>query len=112
MTVKPSTYNNYKRLLNDHIFADIGDKKYTALDKQYINDYILSLMDSGRKDGKGGLSVSMTRDIIKALRAIAKFAQLEYGLKNICDGITVPKIKSPKQKRFRTGKEENLKSTF
>lgn len=67
MTVKPSTYNNYKRLLIDHIFADIGNKKYTALDKQYINDYVTSLIDSGRKDGKGSLSVSMTRDIINGL---------------------------------------------
>ena len=108
MTVKPSTYNNYKRLLIDHIFADIGDKKYTALDKQYINDYILSLMDSGRKDGKGGLSVSMTRDIIKALRAIAKFAQLEYGLKNICDGITVPKIKKPEAKTLSDRERRKL----
>ena len=108
MTVKPSTYNNYKRLLIDHIFADIGDKKYTALDKQYINDYILSLMDSGRKDGKGGLSVSMTRDIIKALRAIAKFAQLEYGLKNICDGITVPKIKKAESKTLTDNERKRL----
>lgn len=108
LTVKPSTYNNYKRLLIDHIFADIGDKKYTALDKQYINDYILSLMDSGRKDGKGGLSVSMTRDIIKALRAIAKFAQLEYGLKNICDGITMPRIKKPEAKTLSDGERRKL----
>ena len=108
MTVKPSTYNNYKRLLIDHIFADIGDKKYTALDKQYINDYILSLMDSGRKDGKGGLSVSMTRDIIKALRAIAKFAQLEYGLKNICDGITMPRIKKPEAKTLSDRERRKL----
>ena len=108
MTVKPSTYNNYKRLLIDHIFADIGDKKYTALDKQYINDYILTLMDSGRKDGKGGLSVSMTRDIIKALRAIAKFAQLEYGLKNICDGITMPRIKKPEAKTLSDGERRKL----
>ena len=108
MTVKPSTYNNYKRLLIDHIFADIGDKKYTALDKQYINDYILTLMDSGRKDGKGGLSVSMTRDIIKALRAIAKFAQLEYGLKNICDGITMPRIKKPETKTLSDRERRKL----
>ena len=31
MTVKPSTYNNYKRLLIDHIFADIGDKNILLL---------------------------------------------------------------------------------
>ena len=108
MTVKPSTYNNYKRLLIDHIFADIGDKKYTALDKQHINEYISSLMNSGRKDGKGGLSVSMTRDIIKALRAIAKFAQLEYGLKNICDGITMPRIKKPEAKTLSDGERRKL----
>ena len=76
-----------------------------------INTY-LNLRNPAEKDGKGGLSVSMTRDIIKALRAIAKFAQLEYGLKNICDGITVPKIKSPKQKRFQTGNVKGLKSTL
>ena len=76
-----------------------------------INTY-LNLRNPAEKDGKGGLSVSMTRDIIKALRAIAKFAQLEYGLKNICDGITMPRIKSPKQKRFRTENVKGLKSTF
>ena len=98
MIVKPSTYANYSRLLNDHIFNEIGDKKYTALDKRYLNEYILSLMNSGRKDGKGGLSVSMTRDVIKALKAIAKFAQQEYGLKNICESIAIPKAKKTEAK--------------
>lgn len=85
MTVKPSTYANYSRLLNDHIIPALGNLKYESLNKRDINKYISKLTESGRKDGKGGLSVSMTRDIIKALRAIAKYAQLEYGLKNICD---------------------------
>lgn len=65
-------------------------------------------MNSGRKDGKGGLSVSMTRDIIKALRAIAKYDQLEYGLKNICDGITVPKIKKPEAKTLSDRERKRL----
>lgn len=108
LTVKPSTYANYSRLLNDHIIPALGNLKYESLDKSDINKYISKLAESGRKDGKGGLSVSMTRDIIKALRAIAKFAQLEYGLKNICDGITVPKIKKPEAKTLSDGERRKL----
>lgn len=107
-TVKQSTYSNYKRLLNDHIFDKIGDKKYTALDKQYLNEYISSLMKSGRKDGAGGLSVSMTRDIIKALKAISKFAQQEYGLKNICEGIIIPKAKKSEAKALSDKERRKL----
>ena len=108
MTVKPSTYANYSRLLNDHIIPALGNLKYESLDKSDINKYISKLAESGRKDGKGGLSVSMTRDIIKALRAIAKFAQLEYGLKNICDGITVPKIKKAESKTLTDNERKRL----
>ena len=108
LTVKPSTYANYSRLLNDHIIPALGNLKYESLDKSDINKYISKLAESGRKDGKGGLSVSMTRDIIKALRAIAKFAQLEYGLKNICDGITVPKIKKPETKTLSDRERKRL----
>ena len=108
LTVKPSTYANYSRLLNDHIIPALGNLKYESLDKSDINKYISKLAESGRKDGKGGLSVSMTRDIIKALRAIAKFAQLEYGLKNICDGITVPKIKKAESKTLTDNERKRL----
>ncbi len=108
MTVKPSTYANYSRLLNDHIIPALGNLKYESFNKSDINKYISKLTESGRKDGKGGLSVSMTRDIIKALRAIAKYAQLEYGLKNICDGITVPKIKKPEAKTLSDRERKRL----
>ncbi|MEF2680405.1 MAG: N-terminal phage integrase SAM-like domain-containing protein, partial [Oscillospiraceae bacterium] len=57
MTVKPSTYANYSRLLNDHIIPALGNLKYESLDKSDINKYISKLAESGRKDGKGGLSV-------------------------------------------------------
>ena len=112
LTVKQSTYANYSRLLNDHIYPYLGNRKYTALDKRHINEFISSLVNSGRKDGKGGLSVSMTRDIIKVVRAVAKYAQLEYGLKNICEGVVMPKIKKAEVKALsdkeRAGLERYL----
>lgn len=108
MTVKQSTFANYSRLLNDHIFPALGNLKYDSLGKSDINKYISRLAESGRKDGKGGLSVSMTRDIIKALRAIAKYAHQEYGLKNICEGITVPKTKKPEAKTLSDRERKRL----
>lgn len=104
MSVKQSTLCNYIRLLNDHIYPYLGDKKYTAFNKNDINQFVSYLMSSGRKDGTGGLSASMTRDIIKVVRAVAKYAQLEYGLKNICEGVVMPKVKKTEAKAL-TDKE-------
>ena len=52
MTVKPSTYANYSRLLNDHIIPALGNLKYESLDKSDINKYISKLAESGRKRRK------------------------------------------------------------
>lgn len=52
MTVKPSTYANYSRLLNDHIIPALGNLKYESLDKSDINKYIskaYGIRQKGRK---------------------------------------------------------------
>lgn len=93
LSVKESSYCNYKRNLEDHIYPVIGDLRYSTLSKQRLNEFVEYLLISGRKDGNGGLSKGTVKDIITLLKSVSKFAYHEYGLKNICEGLKLPKLK-------------------
>ena len=93
LNVKESSYCNYKRNLEDHIYPVIGDLKYSLITKQQLNDFVEYLMVSGRKDGKGGLSKGTVKDIVTLLKSVSKFAYQEYGLQNVCEGFKASKIK-------------------
>lgn len=108
--VKASTYRNYSRLVYDHIIPRLGRKRYASLNKDDLNGYISALLKSGRKDGSGGLSVGMTKDVVKAFKAISKYAHMEYGLKNICEGITVPKSKAKEARSLTNRERKKLES--
>lgn len=94
LTVKSSTYANYSRLLNNHVYALLGSQIYCLLTKNQINSFISWLAESGRKDGKGGLSAKSVKDIIIILKSVSAFAYSQYGLENICVNIQAPKVRS------------------
>ena len=108
-SVKSSTYCNYKRNLEDHIYPVLGNLKYYSITKQQLNDFIDYLLVSGRKDGKGGLSKGTIKDIITLLKSISKFAHTEYNLKNICVNLNISKVKKTKFKFYLIKREKNLK---
>ena len=112
LSVKESSYCNYKRNLEDHIYPAIGNLKYSTLSKQQLNEFIEYLLITGRKDGKGGLSKGTVKDIITLLKSVSKFAYSEFNLNNICEGLKLPKLKKTKFKCYLTAKEKNLKPIF
>ena len=98
LTVKKSTYANYSRLLNNHIYPLLGGQAYSLLSKKQINAFISELVLCGRKDGKGGLSSKTVKDIFIVLKSVSAYARREYGFENICADVKSPKVRNTELK--------------
>jgi integrase len=67
--VEESTFIKYTDTINHHVIPELGQLKLTALKTKHIQDMINTKMESGRLDGKGGLSAKMLAEIRQILRA-------------------------------------------
>ena len=61
--IKESTYANYSNNIFNHIIPKLGSIYIQDLNHKIIQDFLLSLFKSGRKDGAGGLSEKTIKDI-------------------------------------------------
>lgn len=91
ITVKPASYSNYKRLMDNHVFPYIGGIRFSILTKQKLNAWIAELLISGRKDKKGGISVKTAREILTIFKSICSYAHSEYGFENPAENVRLPK---------------------
>lgn len=82
--VKESTLSNYRMKADKHILPAFGDFSFKNLDKRSIYLFI----DSKKEDG---LSVRYISDIIVLFKSAFKYANREYNIKNVFDGIVMPK---------------------
>lgn len=91
MTVKPASYSNYKRLLDNHVYPYIGGIRFSSLAKQKLNAWVAELLASGRKDKNGGISVKTAREILTIFKSICSYAHSEYGFDNPAENVRLPK---------------------
>ena len=61
--IKESTYSNYSNNIFNHIIPKLGNIYIQDLNHKTIQDFLLNLFKSGRKDGSGGLSEKTIKDI-------------------------------------------------
>ena len=61
--IKESTYANYSNNIFNHIIPKLGNIYIQDLNHKIIQDFLLNLFKSGRKDGTGGLSEKTIKDI-------------------------------------------------
>lgn len=89
-SLKPSTFSRYSYIINKYIVPRIGSVKVEHITNNTINEFVNSLLTSGRADGNGGLSV-------KTVKSIANVLLLS--LKDMCrEGYSltfVPEIRFP-----------------
>lgn len=97
--VKESTLANYRLKLKKHIIPSFGAMKCCSVGSKEINGFInTKIVD--------GLSSRYVSDILVIMKSMFKYAAREYGIKNVFDGITMPK-KQSKEVRLLTKDEEN-----
>jgi Site-specific recombinase XerD len=112
MTVKLSSYNNYSRLLRNHVYPHIGGVLYTSLTKQMLTVWLSNLLCSGRVDKKGGISTKTAREVLTIVKSVCSYAHSEYHLENPADSVKLPRMENksadhavlPEQERKRLEK--------
>ena len=82
--IKESTEANYRMKAEKHLIPYFGDMLCSSLKSKEIYSFI-------EKKSKDGLSVRYISDILVLLKTIFKYACREYNIKNVIDGIIMPK---------------------
>ena len=82
-----------------HIIPAFGDEKCCSLKSKSVYGFIENKI-------KGGLSVRYISDILVLMKSAFKYAAREYNIKNVLDGIVMPK-KSEHEVRLLTDSEQS-----
>ena len=98
--VKESTLANYRLKLKKHVIPSFGAMNCWAVGSREIYGFI-------NKKIADGLSSRYVSDILVVMKSIFKYAAREYGIKNVFDGISMPK-KKQKEVRLLTKDEESI----
>lgn len=99
--IKESTAANYRMKIEKHIIPAFGDKLCCTLRAKDVYSFIESKLTSG-------LSARYVTDIIVLLKSVFKYANREYNIRNVLDGISLPKRIKPEVKIFNSTEQKNL----
>ena len=77
LRLKDQTYAKYLYLIESHIIPKLGNIKIKKLESIAVNNFLLEKSQSGRLDGKGGLSPSYLQTISFIINAALEFSVKE-----------------------------------
>lgn len=106
ISVKESTYARYFRLIETHIRPFLGKYPICKISTQLIEGFIRNQLDSGRLDGKGGLSPKTVTDILTIIKSSMEYARYN-GCDIICDLRKLTIRKNDKEMRVLTQTEQS-----
>jgi integrase len=110
-TIRPSTYYSYVQHVECHIAPHIGAVKLQKLSGSQINALYAKLAESGKTDGKHGLSPQTIHHVHaclhKACKDAVRWGQLS---RNPLDAADPPKTKGDGTKEMKTWTKEQLKA--
>lgn len=90
--IKEQTYRRYRQCIDTHIIPYFGNFKCSAITQTMVDDFLRQKRQSGRVDGKGGLSQSTIRGMCILLQSILLFAyQKKMGIQEMIQ-IKKPKV--------------------
>ena len=81
--IKESTYANYSNNIFNHIIPKLGEYELYELNHKIIQNFLLELSKTGKKDGSGGLSEKTIKDITIIVKGSLKKAINEEKMKHI-----------------------------
>jgi integrase len=110
-TIRPSTYNSYVQHVDCHIVPHIGTVKLQKLSGSQVNALYAKLAETGRKDGKSGLSAMTIHHVhaclLKACKDAVRWGHIS---RNPLDAADPPRKKGHGTKEMRTWTKEQLKA--
>jgi integrase len=110
-TIRPSTYNSYVQHVECHITPHIGSVKLAKLSGSQVNALYAKLAESGKKDGKSGLSPMTIHHVHSCLHKACKDA-VRWGhiSRNPLDAADPPRKKGDGTREMQTWSKEQLKA--
>jgi integrase len=108
-TIRPSTYNAYVQHVECHIVPHIGTVKLQKLSGSQVNALYAKLAETGRKDGKSGLSPMTIHHVHACLHKACKDA-VRWGqlTRNPLDAADPPRQKGDGTREMKTWSAEQL----
>ncbi len=92
INIKKSTADTYLIIIDNHIIPIMGNMPVNMVTTEFLNKFIAEKINSGRLDGKGGLSAKTVQNIVSVLKSAFKYAEKIYGINNPTNFVTVPKV--------------------
>jgi len=110
-TIRPSTYGSYVQHVDCHIVPHIGTVKLQKLTGSQVNALYSKLAESGKKDGKKGLSPMTIHHVHACLHKACKDA-VRWGhiSRNPLDAADPPRKKGDGTKEMRTWTKEQVRA--
>ena len=105
--IKESTYANYSNNVFNHIIPNLGNYYLNDINHKIIQDFLLNLSKTGKKDGSGGLSEKTIKDITIIVKGSLKKAINEERMKHIVLSFNYPKSQQEKKIYILTNHEQN-----
>ena len=104
----PRTRERYIEIAHAHLVPALGSILLTALRPQHIQDYYAKALESGRRDGKGGLSAQTVHHHHRVLYEALKHA-VKHGIliRNVAEAVDPPR---PEHKEMATLWPETVNS--
>jgi integrase len=110
-TIRPTTYNSYVQHVECHVVPHIGSVKLAKLTGSQVNALYAKLAETGRKDGKKGLSPMTVHHVHSCLHKACKDA-VRWGhiARNPLDAADPPRKQGDGTREMRTWTREQLKA--
>jgi len=110
-TVRPTTYRSYEQHVTCHIAPHIGSVKLAKLTGSQVNHLYAKLAETGKKDGKTGLSPLTIHHVHTCLHKACKDA-VRWGRlpRNPVDAADPPSTRGTAKKEMRTWDAKQLKA--
>ena len=105
--IKESTYANYSNNIFNHIIPKLGEYELFELNHRIIQNFLLELSKTGKKDGSGGLSEKTIKDITIIVKGSLKKAINEDKMKHIELTFNYPKDQHDNKIYILTKHEQN-----
>ena len=101
--LKNSTEANYRMKIENHIIPAFGDEKCCMLKANKVYAFIEEKL-------KSGLSARYVADIIVLLKSIYRYASRSYNIKNVLEGLVMPKCVKAEVDVLSKSQQERLLS--
>lgn len=109
-TIRTSTWESYAANLRAHVLPVLGSVQLQALGPAQLNRLYADLRESGRRDGRGGLSPKTVRYchtiVRRLLRDAVKWGKLT---RNVADSADPPK-QTARRREMKTWRADELRS--